>query len=346
MARGKVLVPRGAIRTQILEVPEDGIRIDGVVLDASAAELDLLDGVAAGTMTAGKVLVPTTGGLVDTLDITTPKIGGTAVTATSAEINKLAGVTGGTVTASKALVVGSSSQLDALTVTTLTPTKEVFTAATTLTIASGAVAATQTVHLVDGEGAAADTLTDITGGVAGQMLILRSVSAARVITITHAIGANKIQTPGGRPILLAAVTDVVVLESNGTQWTAVGGSQLVEAPRFLTIPIQLASIVDGDVVTNIPLTGSGRITSIDAFVSTVATTGSKASTLNLEINSTNLTGGAVALTSANCTPLGAKIAGSAVTAANTFVTGDTLSVEASSTTAFAEGAIFLVITIE
>jgi len=113
---------------------------------------------------------------------------------------------------------------------------------------------------------------------------------------------------------------------------------------ILTIPIVLSTVTAGDVATAIPLSFSGTITSVNFLVTTAVTTGSKAATLNLEIGTTNLTGGAVALTSANCTPLGVMVAGTAVTAANTFVSGDTLSIEGSSVTAFSEGAGLLLIT--
>jgi hypothetical protein len=51
------------------------------------AELQTVNSATAGTMTAGKALIPTTGGLINTLDITSLKIGGVAVTATAAELN-------------------------------------------------------------------------------------------------------------------------------------------------------------------------------------------------------------------------------------------------------------------
>lgn len=92
-----------------------------------------------------------------------------------------------------------------------------------------------------------------------------------------------------------------------------------------------------DVVTNYTPGYAFKILSVDFVVTKVVSTGGKAATLNLEIGTTNVTGGAVALTSANCTPLGALIAGSAVTANNTGTASDTISVEASSVTAFAEG---------
>jgi hypothetical protein len=54
-------------------------------------------GIVPGTVRAGKAVVADANKAVDTLDITTPKVGGTTVTATAAELNKNAGVTAGTV---------------------------------------------------------------------------------------------------------------------------------------------------------------------------------------------------------------------------------------------------------
>jgi hypothetical protein len=114
----------------------------------------------------------------------------------------------------------------------------------------------------------------------------------------------------------------------------------------LAIHVTLAQITGaGDVLTAHPLGHKFKINSMDAVVDKVVTTGSKLASLNLEIGTTDLTGGVVALTSANCTPLGARVAGSAVTAANTGSATDTISVEAASVTAFAEGEVILLISI-
>ena len=118
-------------------------------------------------------------------------------------------------------------------------------------------------------------------------------------------------------------------------------------PSVIPIPINLASITAaGDVLTNYTPGFAGRIVKVDFAVSVPVTTGSKAASLNVEIGTTNLTGGVVALTSANCTPLGAVVAGSAVTAANTFSATDTVSVEAASVTAFSEGAGYLLLVLD
>jgi hypothetical protein len=67
------------------------------------------------------------------------------------------------------------------------------------------------------------------------------------------------------------------------------------------------------------------------------TTAAKAATAQAQISGVACTGGAVALTSAACTPAGAQVAGSAITALNTGGQADTLEVAFSGVTAFAEG---------
>jgi hypothetical protein len=118
------------------------------------------------------------------------------------------------------------------------------------------------------------------------------------------------------------------------------------APIVLSIPIKLAKVADGDVLTNYTPGFAGTIKKVAFAVTDPVTTGAKLSTLNLEIGTTNVTGGAVALTSSNSGTLGAVVAGTAVTANNTFTASSTISIEASSTTAFAEGEGVLLITIE
>ena len=111
-----------------------------------------------------------------------------------------------------------------------------------------------------------------------------------------------------------------------------------EEHSIMAIPIVLAKLADGDIVTGFTPGFRGRIKSYRFIVTDPATTAAKLSTLNLEIGTTNLTGGVLALTSANCTPLGAVVAATAITGGNVFGPTDTISLEASATTAFVEGA--------
>lgn len=145
---------------------------------------------------------------------------------------------------------------------------------------------------------------------------------------------------GGAPIGFeaneAATADGDVIECAPSQ-SATG------VPVILTVPISLANVTAADVLTVFTPGFAGKIVSLDFAVGTPVTTAAKAATLNVEIGTTNLTGGTVALTSANCTPLGAVVAGAAITAANSFTATDTISIEAASVTAFAEGDGYLII---
>jgi len=105
----------------------------------------------------------------------------------------------------------------------------IFKAATELTIASGAIAATQAAHTIDTESdAASDDLDSITGGTAEEIIFLRAANAARTVVLKHAIGANLIACPAGRDISLAESTDFAALYHNGTQWLVVGFSTLAK----------------------------------------------------------------------------------------------------------------------
>jgi hypothetical protein len=90
------------------------ITIGATVLSATAAELNKLAGVVAGTVTASKALVVDANKALDTLVVATLKLGagaGTAITATAAELNVLASVVAGAVSASKGLVVDANKDL-------------------------------------------------------------------------------------------------------------------------------------------------------------------------------------------------------------------------------------------
>lgn len=111
--------------------------------------------------------------------------------------------------------------------------------------------------------------------------------------------------------------------------------------QHFLLPVNLATVADGDVLTDFPLGLVGKFVGVDAYVIQEVTTGAKLSTLSLEIGAVAVTGGAVALTSANLATLGAKVAGTAITALNSFGKDDVFSVVAASTTAFIEGEIIL-----
>jgi predicted RecA/RadA family phage recombinase len=149
---------------------------------------------------------------------------------------------------------------------------------------------------------------------------------------------------GGQHAMATAANVAGLTDSSGGA-AADGTLAANGAVSIISIPVTLSKIVDGDLATTFTPGFAGTILRTQFVVTDPVTTADKLSTLNLEIGTTNVTGGTVALTSAACTPLGKTIAGAAVTATNVFTASDTISVEASSTTGFAEGAGVLMITV-
>ncbi len=94
---------------------------------------------------------------------------------------------------------------------------------TELTIASGAITVTGSYHIVDTEGdTATDDLDTINGGVAGQLLILRSANNAREPLLRTGIGNLVL----GSNCNLTHTNDLVVLFYTGTIWLKVAFSDL------------------------------------------------------------------------------------------------------------------------
>jgi len=132
-----------------------------------------------------------------------------------------------------------------------------------------------------------------------------------------------------------------------------GTKVMLQLPRKQKVGVQvlafffnLADIANGDMLTNYVPGFNFKILSVDWRQCKAVTTGSKLATLNLEIGTTDLTGGTVALTSAACTPAGAAVAGSAITAGNVGTDTDSFSIEASSVTTFVEGNGWLLVEIQ
>lgn len=118
-----------------------------------------------------------------------------------------------------------------------------------------------------------------------------------------------------------------------------------EIEKVVGLPLILANVADGDLLTDLAMTSHGRIKKVEFATTIAVTTGSKLSSLAVEIGATATTGGVVSLTSANATPIGKVVAGSAITALAGFKKGDTLTFTAASTTTFIEGEGVMLVTI-
>lgn len=87
----------------------------------------------------------------------------------------------------------------------------------TLTIASGVVTVTGSMHKIDTEAAAAtDDLDTINGGTEGDWLIIHSATSTRDPTIKH--GTGNIKLPGGTDFTMNASTDWCLLYKQNTNW--------------------------------------------------------------------------------------------------------------------------------
>jgi len=192
----------------------------------------------------------------------------------------------------------------------------------------------------------------LAGHVAGGKSVrVRLHGDIKVVTAGAAI------TDTGRPVFVEDDQTVNCYDPDGiyagtvSEWISATSIRInyntvnTSVPVVVTLPITLSKLANGDIVTNWTPGFSGLIESIDFIVHDPATTAAKLSSLNLEIGTTNVTGGVVALTSDNCTPMGAKVAGTAITALNFFDADDTISLEAASTTAFVEGTGYLLIVV-
>lgn len=181
------------------------------------------------------------------------------------------------------------------------------------------------------------TQGSFTGGLAGSahiMVINDNDDYVAPSQFSAAFGASNITVTNSTGQTLPAGADVAI------QFDMVDGNQVA----FLTFPIELASIVGTqDVVTDFQPGFDGTIEDIEFVVNKAVTTAAKLASLNVEIGTTDLTGGIVALTSAAATPMGKIIAASAITGNNVLTRTSKISVEASAVTAFAEGSGTLII---
>lgn len=155
------------------------------------------------------------------------------------------------------------------------------------------------------------------------------VYVADSATVTKTVG-NGVYV--GKIIKCLSTTSVLVDLEYGAPATGT-----VADRSILTIPVKLAKLANGDIVTTFTPGFAGTIEKISFVVTDPATTADKAATLNMEIGTTNLTGGVLSLTTVACGTLGKVTDATAITANNAFEDDDTISVEAASVTAFAEG---------
>lgn len=165
-------------------------------------------------------------------------------------------------------------------------------------------------------------------------LATNTTAAASTAFVLANAGATKTQIAA-----LAALTDST---------TGVAGATLAATVGIVTvaIPIQLASMTTAaaDLMTNYVPGYAFELLSLEYVTTTIGTGASASQVLNLEIGTTNVTGGVLTILLADTDVLGEKKAATAITAANVGTASDTLSIEvATAGTVFTAGAGILLL---
>lgn len=170
-----------------------------------------------------------------------------------------------------------------------------------------------------------------------------AVPGAGVILLND---SDRYTIAGGGFTLTFGASLITVTNTSGVTWPA-GAKFGLTIDRqdgnnvtILSIPYNLAAIANGALLNPGLRPGfRGTIEYCEAYVQTPATTAAKLSSVNPTIGGVDVTGGVMALTSANMTPAGVTVAGSLITAANTFDESSKIGLKAAATTAFIEGVV-------
>lgn len=120
-----------------------------------------------------------------------------------------------------------------------------------------------------------------------------------------------------------------------------GTVQAKDIKTMLLGEYDAASITTGDVITGFQMSEYCVIIGFKAIVLTAITTTPCSVAFNLEINTTNVTGGSVAITAAKA--IDAIVSGTAITAGNVVYPTYAIDLEAAVTTAFTEGKLAFII---
>lgn len=214
------------------------------------------------------------------------------------------------------------------------------------------VTAANTINLSGaGENALGILQNDPTSGQVATVMVLGESKA--IYGGVVAAGANlksdaagKLVTAGGTDAVIAVAAEAGNANEIHTVYLVTRTSTGTNTKAIWSFYIPLAGVVTGDILTTYTPGFAGTITKVSAAVVTATTDVDADATINLEIGTTNLTGGVVTLADNTVTPRGAVIDGTAVTANNVFTGTDTISIEAVVTNAFSDGAIMLFVVIE
>tara|TARA_R110002167_G_scaffold61913_4_gene174905 strand:- start:10739 stop:12631 length:1893 start_codon:yes stop_codon:yes gene_type:complete len=129
-----------------------------------------------------------------------------------------------------------------------------------LTISSGAITVTHSVHTVDTESdAVTDDLATISGGSAGDVILLSRANAARAVVLKHNVG--NIKTPSGTDHELTAL-GFVVLKHDGSNWQLQcgnGSGYMLNKLACLTVATSNITLNDTQVINGVNCPENSRV---------------------------------------------------------------------------------------
>lgn len=188
-------------------------------------------------------------------------------------------------------------------------------------------------------------------GEVANVMVLGESKAMYGATVTA--GANLMTDGSGRLIPATGTNPVIAVAKEGgvvgeihTVYLVTRTSSGANTKMIVSIPIYLKNITTGDILTTYTPSFAGTITKVSVAVVEPTTDVDADATINLEIDTTDLTGGVVTIDDANMATLGTVVDGTAITGNNVFTASDTISVEGVLTNAFDDGEIVLLMVIE
>ncbi len=159
------------------------------------------------------------------------------------------------------------------------PTRLVMGNGGELTIASGIVTSTHSVHTIDTQAdASTDDLDTINGGTTDEIIIISSANSARDIVLKH--GTGNIITPNGADITLYVTNDRATLQYDGSNWIVLHTKKPGEIVQIVNT--QTGAVATGTTITpdddTIP-----RNTEGDEYISLAITPTSASNKLKIEV---------------------------------------------------------------
>lgn len=170
-------------------------------------------------------------------------------------------------------------------------------------------------------------------------------------TLLAADVAGKLVTAAGGDNVIAVSADAGGASGDEVRVIVCGkatvGTGLAASYSQICIPVNFADLDNKEVLTDFVPGYAGEIVKAELVVVSPATTADKAAELTLDVEATPVTGGTISPTSANTATMGAIVAGTAITADNTFTNANKISIKASNVgTPFIEGTGVVILTLK